>query len=158
MRKSLLQIVQAVTGELKINVPTVVISSSDTEIQQIYALVIAACDELAQRHDWEQLMYTSSFTTVAGQNAYPLPSDFLRLIDNTLWNKTTTRPVYGPESPEQWARLTRGVVTSGPTMMFRLQGNNFTFVPTPGEADQIIFDYISAAYVIDAGTSAQKLT
>lgn len=157
MRKSLLQIVQAVTGELKIEVtPTVVISSTDSEVQLIRSLVIAACDELTQDYDWEQLITIGSFNTVAGQSAYPLPSDFVRLLDNTLWNATQHLIIFGPQSPERWARLTRGVVNSGPRYQFRLQGNNFNFVPVPGDANNIQYDYVTSAYVIDAGTGAQK--
>lgn len=158
MRKSLLQIVQAVTGELKIEVtPTVVISSTDSEVQLIRSLVVAACDELTQDYDWEQLMFISSFTLVQGQSTYPLPSDFVRLLDNTLWNASQHLRILGPQSPETWARLTRGVVNSGPRYQFRLQGNNFNFIPVPGNSGDVIqYDYVSASYVIDAGTSAQK--
>lgn len=158
MRKSLLQIVQAVTGELKIGVtPTVVISSTDSEVQLIRSLVIAACDELTQDYDWEELMYIGSFTLVEGQTAYPQPSDFVRMMDNTMWNEAQHLRILGPQSAETWARLTRGVVNSGPRYQFRLQGNNFNFIPVPGNSGDVIqYDYISSQYVIDAGTGAAK--
>jgi len=56
--KTLLQIVQQVAGELSLPVPTAVLSSSNGQTQQLKALVVAACDELCDMHDWHALVST----------------------------------------------------------------------------------------------------
>ena len=37
-----------------------------------------------------------------GQSDYPLPSDFERPIDNTMWDRTRYWAMRGPQSPQQW--------------------------------------------------------
>jgi hypothetical protein len=52
---TLLQIVQAVTGELGLVQPSVVTSATDTQTVQIYNLINREGDNLKRMHDWTQL-------------------------------------------------------------------------------------------------------
>jgi len=155
MVKTLLDVIKQVTGELAQNVPTAVLSSQDRGVQQLKALVVAACDELADLHDWQRLTKTYVLTTVPGQAEYVLPSDCLRVIANTQYDRTNTRGLVGTLTNQAWSYLNNAV--PGPSTRFRIVGNKIVFFPTPGStAMTYAFDYITRNYVYDVGLASLK--
>lgn len=62
---NLLALVQAVTSELGLTSPNVVISNPDTQIQQIYSFINRLGRDLTRDYDWEELTKTHTFETVA---------------------------------------------------------------------------------------------
>lgn len=153
--KTLLEVIKQVTGELAQNVPSAILSSGDRTVQQMKALVVAACDELADLHDWQRLTKTFVFSTVAGQAAYDLPADCLRVINNTQYDRTNTRTAHGNMTNSAWSRLNSA--TPGASSRFRIVGNQIVFFPVPGSTSSSFgFDYISNNYVWDVGLGASK--
>ena len=59
----MLQLVQQVTGELNLNVPSVVVGNQSQDVQQILALMNAAGYELTKEHDWQALEKEYRFYT-----------------------------------------------------------------------------------------------
>lgn len=45
-----------------------------------------------------------------GQSDYPLPSDFERLVDNTVWDRSRFWAMRGPLSPQQWQLYKSSVI------------------------------------------------
>ncbi len=156
MAKTLLQIVQAVTEELQLPSPTVVLSSADLTVKQTKALVEAACDELAEGFDWQALLKTHTFSTVQGQSLYNLPADYLRLLSNTSWDRTNAWPVQGSDNTQLWQNLQSGITTVGPYSRFRIIGDQFELIPTPQSVGTMAFNYISSHYVIDGNLGTRK--
>lgn len=162
MAKTLLQIIQQAAGELSLTQPTAILSSQASDIQQLKALVVAACEELVDIHDWQRLITPwtvtpypgGSGTTVAGVASYALPPDVNRIIPNTFWDSTNTRVVPGGYTSSQWSRLSDATPTSG--YRYRFANNKITLFPTPGAAESIRFDYISNNYVYDVGLGVRK--
>lgn len=155
--KTLLEIVQAVTGELALPTPTAVLSSQDLTIVQLRALVLASGEELVQHTDWQRLLYVHTFNTVNGQAEYAFPSDVKRIASATAWDRTNQWPLRGAKDPVAWERLVSGSVASPPTTHFRLKQNKIELYPVPGTTPITIgFEYYSSNFILDGTTNLPK--
>lgn len=155
MVKTLLNVVQQVSKELAQPVTSEVLSDETGSTQQLFALTVAACDELADMHDWQRLRKVATVTTTDGVSEYPLPDDFLRMVPNTFWDRTNTRQLSGGLTPSSWSGLNQA--TPGATTNFRLMGNKLSLFPAPGSTPvSITFEYISRSYVIRTGDAAMQ--
>ena len=68
MSKTMLQLVQEVTSELNLSVPSYVIGNPNQDVQQVLALLNRAGYDLVNEHDWQALeleyrFYTNAITT-----------------------------------------------------------------------------------------------
>ena len=68
MSYTLLQLVQQVTAELNLSVPSVVVGNQSQDVQQVLALMNGAGYDLVKEHDWQALeveyrFYTEAITT-----------------------------------------------------------------------------------------------
>jgi hypothetical protein len=68
MSKTMLQLVQEVTSELNLSVPSYVIGNPSQDVQQVLALMNRAGYDLIKEHDWQALeleyrFYTNAITT-----------------------------------------------------------------------------------------------
>lgn len=96
-------------------------------------------------------------TLTFAQTAYPLPSDWLKQIPQTEWDRTNRWPMLGPKSPQEWQSFKSGIVYAGPRERFRIQGNAFNVNPPPPNGLTFAFEYISNAWVtsVDGVSSTQ---
>ncbi len=156
MAKTLLDIVQAVAGELLLTVPPAVLASQDRTVKQILALTLAACDELVGMHDWQQLQKTYAFDTEVGVDQYAPPPDYQRYISDTAWDTSNNWVLGGPSTPQNWNASNYGTVYTGPYAKFRLRQNKITLLPVPQSVRTIAIDYISNFYVVDVNTGLTK--
>lgn len=151
---SLLTIVQEVADRVGIPRTTAVVGSNDMQIRQLLALVNQDGVELARRHPWQRLIKEKVYTTIAAE-AQPgvIPDDFDRFVDGTIYNRTKTRMAQGPLTPQEYqdykSRLASLVYDA-----FRVRGNEFLILPTPGAGDTWAFEYVSTWWVLAAGGGA----
>lgn len=94
-----------------------------------------------------------------GQVNYPLPSDWLRQIESTEWDRTNRWPLNGPKSAQEWQNFKSGIVYAGPRLRFRIANNTIQLNPPPGSASLLSMEYVSTNWVtaID-GTTKDKFT
>ena len=106
---------------------------------------------------------TGTFTDTQfsfGQANYPMPADYERTVNKTMYNKTNRWSVIGPKTAQEWQWLKASYITTGPRMRYRIMGNEFVIWPA-SYADNIVlgFEYQSNAWVEAAdGTPKQKAT
>lgn len=96
---------------------------------------------------------TESGTGVAlqfSQVNYPLPSDWLKEIPQTEWDRTNRWPLLGPQSPQDWQSFKSGIVYAGPRQRFRILENTLAINPPPPNGLLFAFEYISNAWVTSA--------
>lgn len=77
-------------------------ASEDQAVRQLCRLLKVSGREIVREREWTHLTREYTFNTVAGQKAYPLPTDFRAMLPQTGWNRTATQPLGGPLSPQQW--------------------------------------------------------
>jgi hypothetical protein len=77
--------------------------------------------------------------------------DFGTVTNETMWDRTTRRPVYGPKYAAEWQQL-KAQLMQGPWWQYRIRGNQLLFIPPPSPGDQIYFEWISLYWVANAVT------
>lgn len=82
------------------------------------------------------------------QVQYPLPSDWLKQIPQTEWDRTDRWPLIGPISPQDWQSFKSGIVYAGPRLRFRILDNTIAINPPPGNALTLAFEYISNGWAL----------
>lgn len=152
-----LSIVQAVAEE--VNLPTVagITGVTNENVKQIVRALNNEGRYLTISYDWTTLQAEHTFSTVADSDSYVLPSDFQRMIGNTLWNRSDNWQVRGPASPQEWQYRKSGLVNTSIRDRYRLKGSansRFFIEPTPSAVETIAFEYISKNWAVDGVTEA----
>jgi hypothetical protein len=149
MAMTLLQLcTEAIESIGSLNVPTTIVNNNDDD--NALRLKWAATQtgrELVRSYSWQALMTPATINTVDGVSLYDLPEDFQRFANDTFYNVSESRALYGPLTPAPWAELTRGITLSTVNYTFRVRGNYIEISPTPGATSQEIgYDYYSKFY------------
>lgn len=98
-------------------------------------------------------------TVTMAQTAYPLPSDWLKQVPQTEWDRTNRWPMLGPKSPQEWQSYKSGIVYAGPRERFRIQNGAVQISPPPPTGLTFAYEYISSAFVQEStGTYKQSFT
>ena len=142
---SLLTLVQSATRRLGLNVPAAVATSTDPAVLQIMELASEEGQEMAARTNWSFLTQQATFTTVATENQgliTTIAPALKFIINETIWNRTLRRPVFGPLSPQQWQQM-EAMVMQGPWNQWRIVGQYLKFIPVPAAGQSCYFEYVS---------------
>lgn len=93
-----------------------------------------------------------------GQSDYALPSDFERLVDGTLWDRSRFWEMRGPQSPQEW-QLYKSSVIGRASIQRRWRIRNiagvqkFSVDPVPFDTGAaLVFEYVSNAWCQSNGT------
>ena len=152
---TLLTICQDAAGIIGIPQPTAIINATDTSSVQLLQCANQEGKALARDYPWNILMKEGSFTTSAAESQglmTTIESDFARILNDTLWNRTTDRKYFGPINDSFWQQL-KATVTSGASDYFRIRGGKLLIHPTPTASQSVFFEYISK-YWIDSGSDS----
>lgn len=146
--KTMINDVQAAVG---LPVANSIITSDDTEIKQLVAIANREGRELRRRYLWEAIRKENTFTSVAQEEQTDAFTDieFDRFVPETMYNRTRTRRVVGPLTPEEWAAqksLTASVLTDA----FIIRDGKWLSTPVPAAGDTYAFTYISKNWVLDS--------
>lgn len=157
---SLLSMIQAVCPRIGLPVPTAAISSPDPQITQLVQLCNVEGQELAERGDgWQALLLEATFTTIATEiqgamNTIAPGAKYI--VNDTIWNRTLRRPVFGPMSPQRWEQL-KAMVMQGPWNQYQIRGGNLLFIPVPTAGQSCAFQYVTKNWVsLNGGGSANS--
>lgn len=146
---SLLTIIQGACTRIGITSPTAVVSSTDTQIQQLLALANAEGKSLSTgasvglSHDWQALQREASFTTVATESQglmSTIAPGFKFIIGGTIWDRDQRLPVYGSMDPQSWQNFKAWGVNS-PFPKYRVRADLLLLMPVPAAGDSYYFEY-----------------
>ena len=149
----ILNIVAAEVGLVPISDP---FGSVDDNFVQMQVLLNTSIRELTRKYDWEFLQQQFQILTAPlDDGIYDLPSDFLRMINQTGWERSNRNPI-NALSPQQWAYLEgRNLVSETIWVNFRVKDGKFNIYPNPVSfVYDIHFEYISNLSVIGSINSA----
>lgn len=129
-------------------------AETDPNILLMTSLLTSAGREIIREYQWTQSIAEHAFTTSAGVETYALPADFLRMLNQTGWDRTTRLPLGGPMSPQEWQFLRARLAAVTFRVLFRpLQGTLHVYAGTTVPAGHAIrFEYMSGFWV--RGTNA----
>ena len=153
------EIINTVAAEVGIPPVADPYSSSDTNFLQLRYLLNTSINELLRRTDinWEFLLSEYIINTKKGdEGSYPLPDDFLRMINQTGWDRSNRNPLQ-PLSSQQWNYLKgRKLISETILVNFRLQNGTFNIYPSPvSHVFEISFEYLSKNCVLSSATDTR---
>lgn len=132
-------------------------ASSDQAIVQLIRLLRSAGRHVLREpsHAWTQLVKEYTFTTVASQKVYALPSDFRRMIPQSEWNRTDTRRLGGPLSPQGW-QACKGTALTGSAIVYARRVGTDLWLYEDGLAGSmtIAFEYLTSWWSSATGGTA----
>jgi hypothetical protein len=149
---SCLSIIQSVAGRVGIPKPSFAYSSQDTQVLQLLELLNEEGQELANRANWTALNKQATFTTLAQQSQGLLSTiapNCSFIINDTIWNRTLRRPVFGPRTPQEWQQQVAFSI-NGPWSNFRLEEGSILFFPVPTAGQTCAFEYATKNWVLKA--------
>jgi hypothetical protein len=156
MALTCLQLVQTAFKRLGLNSPSAVVTSNDAQVLQMLSLLEEEGQEQAARYPWQVLQKEATFTTVATQIQTTLASittGFNYIVNDTIWNRTLRRPVYGPKSEQDWQQAL-AMNINGPWNSYRIINNAINFNPVPAVGQSCYFEYISNFWVNGSSPTA----
>lgn len=145
-----LQIIQSVCKRIGINSPNAAITSTDNQIIQLVELCNEEGQELAERYPWQALQREHTFVTAATELQETLPANLNYIVNDTIWNRTLRRPVYGPRSQQDWQQQ-KAMQLNGPFNSFRIMTGQIYFYPVPAAGQNCYYEYITNSWVSTAG-------
>lgn len=149
MALSVLQIIQTVCRRIGVVAPNAVLGSTDSQIIQLLSISEEEGQELAARYTWQTLQKEATFNTVATQIQTAISSittGFKYIVNDTIWNRTLRRPVYGPSSEQEWQQK-KAMQINGPFNSFRVIGDSINFYPVPAAGQSCYFEYITENWI-----------
>ena len=149
---TLLQIIQEFCARQGLSAPSVVVAAQDDQLSQLVGLANEVCEDLVRRHSWTDLQYEALFTSVAGEDQGAIadlaPNAFLKVTNETIFDRTRRLPVFGPRSPQQWQVL-KAIPASGPYFQYRIQQGRLKISPAMPAGHVMAFEYTSSGIVLD---------
>lgn len=146
---TLLGICSNIADECGITIGSSIVNSTGISELELYAMTNRVLDVMADMYPWPQLFKSASLTLVAGQDSFPLPSDFSYYHFDTFWNQSTRWRVIGPMSPQEYGEIEGYGLSQFVYDRFQIRGvadNQLIISPTPttGTAGQIIvYEYMA---------------
>lgn len=141
---SLLSACQDAAARVGLPAPSAIVTAtSDPNARNLLALATQEALELSERHNWTALLREHTWTSTAAETqASGLPTDFARFIDETFWNRSVRRPVFGPLTEAEWQALKAQGTLALPDR-FRLRGGSMLIAPVPTAGWTYAYEYVT---------------
>lgn len=134
---------------------TVIVSSTDQNVRQLLALAQQEGRELMRRFGWEALLTQKTFTSTAtAEQSGAIPSDFDRIVNESMFNRSRNRRCTGPLNVVEW-QAQQALSASLLTDAFRIRGGDLLITPTPPAGDTYAFEYVSKNFCQSSGETGQ---
>lgn len=138
--------------------PAFSIGNTDAQVAQILGLLEEATEELVMRNarGWQILTREAVFVTKAQEvqgSLSELAPGFRAVTNDTLFNRTTRLPIYGPLLPME-RQATKALQTAGPYYRYWIANDQLHLYPTPPAGQTIAFEYTSTACWSDGQSPA----
>ena len=155
---TMLTVVQDAQRRLGLNVSSSVAGSSDDTTVQLLALLNQAGQEMAEEYAWQALIKEATLTTLAAESQGAMSTiapGFFYILNQTMWNRSLRRPVFGALSDQEW-QLLKASSVQGPFQQYRIRGDELLFIPAPPAGQTVAFEYVSKYWCTDTTGATGK--
>lgn len=152
MYDTAISIIESAAQELGIGTVSLNSASTGNAGYQLLGLLNALGDELVRAHDWQNFEQVLSFTGDGVTDEFPLPADWGRQVNQTVWSTSNRQPVGGPLNAQQWSWCQYGIVGTGVYYRYRILDNTFKIFPVPAAGATFSLYYISRNWVRTAAS------
>jgi hypothetical protein len=128
--------------------PATIVGGGDATARKLLRLANREGRILAQRHDWQRLTFTHSFTSVAAViQANGMPDDFDRMVYNAeVWDRSGNFKFAGPTPSRAWQDLQTNL-TGGVVGWWRLLGGELNIFPAQEAGRTFAYEYVGKNWV-----------
>jgi len=147
-----LSIVQSICGRLGQTIPTSAVGNTDQIVQSILAICNEEGQEQAARYQWTALQTEATYTTVATEDQGAIETiapGLGYIINDTIWNRSLRRPVFGPKTPQTWQQQ-KAFAINGPWSNFRIKAGRLRMYPVPSAGQDCYFEYTTRYWLTDS--------
>lgn len=137
-------------------------ASSDPNFITLCRLLKSVGRKIALARDWSNLEKEHTITCDGITNKYDLPADFVRMVPQSGWDRTSDEPLGGPLSADQWECLASTSLSGAVRIYARFTADQVWFWGPTGAnpiaaGTVIVFQYQSRLWVKPTGeTSATQ--
>lgn len=126
-------------------IPSTIAGNNNDTAKLVFQAVRDATAIVKESHNWQKLIKTHTFSTVASQSDYNLPSDIeeTKIIPNTFWNSTTRFQLEGPLNYGDWQLLKNWPLISTIIQNFIILNNKVSIFPVPTSVASLNYLYFS---------------
>lgn len=121
-----------------------VFDSTDGHIVQLRYLLNGLGERLVRKREWQQLRRTGVVVPVVGTTTYSLPADFLRMVNQTAWDRQNDQPGQ-PLTSQMYNAIVATDATGVLQPRFRIAFEAFEFTEVP--ANQMRYEYLTRYWV-----------
>ena len=158
---TLLTIGENVADEVPVERPVALYGATDDTARGIFSAINRTIKDIVKAHNWVNLITEYTFMTVSGQTDYALPSDFKRMVHDTVWDRTNYEKTRGSLTPQEWQYYQSSIYGSSVSTWKRYRirsisgAKYFSIEPTPSAAEQMVFEYVSTYWARSSGGTEQ---
>jgi hypothetical protein len=149
---NLFQLVDTFCLRTGIPSPALLDGSRDAQALQIVALLNEVLEELTDRWAWTSLQREAVFPAVAAESQGLIqslaPFGFKFIVNNTIFNRTTRIPLFGPLEAAQW-QASKALGKLGPLNQYRIIRGELVVIPAGIAGHIYAFEYVSTFSVTD---------
>lgn len=156
--RTILQIAQDAAPKIGIDVPGLLVGSTDRTEVELLSVLNELVDRIARLHDWRALKALATYTGDGTTEEFDLPGDYLRMPkDAQVWSTRWQRPLL-PITPEDALRLDIREYDLVAGTWF-LVGDQMVFRPALASGELAKWYYIAATQVKPAnGANKARIT
>jgi len=142
--------------------PSYAISSPDTQVLQIIAMLNEVCEDITMRWEWQTLAKEVLFTTSSGEDQGDIFSvmglsraAFNKISQQTIFNRTLRLPIFGPMTGSKWQAI-KALPTTGPFYKYRIRGDRLLFSPPAAAGHTCVFEAFTTLCIMAEDGSLQS--
>lgn len=131
-------------------IPTSIISSTDTQTNQLLGILNEVISDIIVESKYQVVTLECVHILSAGENQGPVENlgsglfGYYQANFETFYDRTLRRPLYGPLTDTEWQAI-KAIPDPGPFYKFRIWQNCLYINPAPAEPFSVIaFEYMSS--------------
>jgi hypothetical protein len=154
-----LTIVQSAAAQVGLTVPTSVFGNTEQQVIQLRSLLNEEGRSSARAGQWPRLTKQHTFTTTATAvqaDGFPTPNDLDRFCNDSMWNRSTSRKVYGPLSEQEYQREQAFPIFNTVNPAFLQRGADFIAQPAAQAGNTWAYSYVSIYWALATDGTTEK--
>lgn len=158
---SVLSIIQDYCRLHALSVPSSIIGSTDTGVNQLYAILNEILSEIVTESKFNITTQECTFVAIANEDQGLIttlaPNGYQFAIFETFFDRTLMRPLFGPLNETEWQEI-KALPSAGIMYRYRIRQNHLLFDPVPtAPFSTIAFEYMSS-WCVTSSTGTLKAT
>lgn len=143
-----------VFDEVQVGRESTIVGNTRTGARRLLRYANSIGKQLIRDYNWQALRREHTFTAAASQaQSGALPSDFLRLIPDTFYDRTNDGLLIGPITPAEWQMLTTYNYQGSGTFerRFIYRNGSIQVIPAFDGGESCALEYITDLWCEDSG-------